>query len=99
MQNIQVPINDELMFDFVSEEGHMLELDESIEAIDAAIEYKNDRLLGVGSLTCPFLFCYGNCRRDRSIFLKLFSSQYLARNGMIELTEASRDSSIDTESV
>ena len=51
MPNIEVPINDQLMFDFVSEEGHMLELDESIEAIDAAIEYKNDRLLGVGSLS------------------------------------------------
>ena len=28
----------------------MLELDESIEALDAAIEYKNDTLLGVSAI-------------------------------------------------
>ena len=77
MQNIEVPINDQLMFDFVSEEGHMLELDESIEAIDAAIEYKNDRLLGVGSLTCPFLFFLWKLqKRPKRFLISIFKLIY-----------------------
>lgn len=37
----------ELKFLSPTEESRMVELDESIEAVDAAIDYKNDVLLGV----------------------------------------------------
>ena len=60
----------ELKFLSPMEESRMVELDESIEAVDAAIDYKNDVLLGVSLnlIICSEIHKIGIKKRHKSNF-------------------------------